>query len=81
MVTLWVAPDPEQVRSLVEHQCTWYDSAGVKHMLTDESLVRSLPYRKLGWYWAVFVDETTGGTFQPEFDPWGDGWTPPQTSE
>jgi hypothetical protein len=67
-------PEPEQVRALVEQQRVWYDCAGVKQVLTDEEFVRSLPYRKLGWFWAVFVDEATGETIQPEYSPWGDIW-------
>jgi hypothetical protein len=67
-------PDPEHVRILVGHQRVWYDRAGVKHILTDEELVRSLLYRRLDWYWAVFVNEATGKTIQPEYSPWGDSW-------
>jgi hypothetical protein len=53
----------------------WYDRAGVKHMLADAELVRSLPYRMQGWSWAVFVDDSTGLTLdQPEYDPWGEIW-------
>ena len=68
-------PDPGHVREIVEHLRAWWDRAGVKHILTDEELVRSLPYRRQGWSWAVFVDEETGLTMdQPEYDPWGDIW-------
>jgi hypothetical protein len=30
---------------------------GVKHGLSGEELVRSLPDHMQGWLWAVFVDE------------------------
>ena len=41
-------PDLDHVRELVERQRVWYDRAGVRHMLTDDELVRSLAYRLQG---------------------------------
>jgi hypothetical protein len=68
--------DPEKVRTIVEHNREWWDRSGGKHLLTDEELVRSLPYRMQGGFaWAVSVDERTGLTQdQPEYDPWGEVW-------
>ena len=54
---VYSGPDPDHVRTLVERQREWWDRSGVKHTLTDEEVVRSLPYRRQGWSWAVFVDE------------------------
>jgi hypothetical protein len=73
---VYVGPDPEHLRGIVEGQREWYDRAGVLHVLTDEEVVCSLPYRLQGHLiWAVFVDEKTGLTVdQPEYDPWGDIW-------
>jgi hypothetical protein len=68
-------PDPEHTAGIVEHHREWCDRAGVKHMLADAELVRSLPYRMQGWSWAVYVDEATGLTRdQPAYDPWGEIW-------
>ena len=72
---VFAGPDPEHVRELVEAKRRWFDRAGAEHMLTDEELVRSLPYRLQGLLWAVFVDPETGLTLeQPAYDPWGDTW-------
>jgi hypothetical protein len=71
----FAGPDPERVRNLVEAKRRWHDRPGVLHILTDEELVRSLPYRMQGHLWAVFVDPETGLTQeQPAYDPWGDTW-------
>jgi hypothetical protein len=73
---IYAGPDPEHVRTIVESERPWYDRAGIRHVLTDEELVRSLPYRLEGSIlWAVFVDEATGLTLdRPPYDPWGDVW-------
>jgi hypothetical protein len=70
------SPDPEHTRAIVESERTWTDRAHVQHVLGDEELVRSLPYRLQGLIvWAVAVDEVTGLTIdQPAYDPWGDVW-------
>jgi hypothetical protein len=68
------APDPEEVHRSVEYMRTWYDRAGVKHMLTDEELVRSLPYRRQVCSWAVFVDDEGVTQDPPQYDPWGELW-------
>jgi hypothetical protein len=52
----------------------WYDRADVLHTLSDEELVRSLPYRMHGWLWAVFVDKQGMVQHQPDYDPYGDSW-------
>src|SRR5215469_5490683 len=72
----YAGPDPAHVRAIVESEREWRDRSGIEHMLTDEELVRSLPFRLQGYIlWAVFVDETTGLTIdQPPYDPLGDVW-------
>ena len=79
---VFAGPDPEHVRELVERRRAWYDRVGVEHMLTDDELVRSLPYRLHGQFtWAVVVDEVTGLTEdQPAYDPWGKMWSRPASS-
>jgi hypothetical protein len=73
---VYAGSDPERVRSIVESERAWRDRSGIEHTLTDEELVRPLPYRLQGYIlWAVFVDEATGLTQdQPEYDPMGDVW-------
>jgi hypothetical protein len=72
---VYAGPDPEHTAGIVERKREWYDRAGVKHVLTYDELVRSLPYRRQGRLWAVSVDEATGLTEdQPPYDPWGDVW-------
>lgn len=66
--------NPEHVRQQVELKRVWYDRADVLHTLSDEELVRSLPYRMQGWLWAVFVDKQGVVQHQPEYDPYGDIW-------
>lgn len=66
----YAGPHPQHVADLVEGMRRWYDRAGILHELTDQELVRSLPYRLQGHLWAVFVDPETGLTQeQPEYDP------------
>jgi len=72
---VYAGPDPEHVRGIVERKRDWYDRTGGKHLLTDEELVRSLPYCMHGSLWAVYVDGPQGVTRdQPRFDPFGDIW-------
>lgn len=72
---VYAGPDPEKVSGIVEGYREWYDRAGVKPMLADAELVRSLPYRMQGWSWAVFVHKATGLTQdQPAYDPWSELW-------
>jgi hypothetical protein len=66
--------NPEHVREQVELKRVWYDRADVPHTLSDEELVRSLPYRMHGWLWAVFVDKQDVVQHQPDYDPYGDNW-------
>jgi hypothetical protein len=72
----FAGPDPEHTRAVVKRLREWYDRAGNQHTLTDEELVRSLPYRLHGYIlWAVAIDEVTGLTQdQPPYDPLGDMW-------
>ena len=75
---IYAGRDPEHVRWLVEQYREWRDHTGVFHTLTDEEVVRSLPYRMQGWLWAVCIDEHGNTQDQPPFDPWGEIWyTPP----
>jgi hypothetical protein len=69
-------PDLEHTRAIVESEREWGDRAGIQHTLTDEELVRSLPYRLQSYIlWAVAIDEATGLTQdQPPYDPLGDMW-------
>jgi hypothetical protein len=69
-------PNPEYTRAIVESLREWSNRAGIQRALTDEELVRSLPYRLQGYIlWAVLVDEVTGETVdQPAYDPLGDVW-------
>jgi hypothetical protein len=69
-------PDPEHAMQIVESERAWTDRAHVSRTLTDEELLRSLPYRLQGLIvWAVAVDQATGLTIdQPSYDPWGDVW-------
>jgi hypothetical protein len=73
---LYSGPDPAHVQAIVESEREWRDRAGIQHTLTDEELLRSLPYRLHGYIlWAVAIDEMTGLTQdQPRYDPWGDVW-------
>jgi len=71
---LYSGPDPEHVRAIVEHKRKWYDIETDLHTLTDEELVRSLPFRLQGRLWAVFVDEQGKTQDQSDFDPFGDFW-------
>jgi hypothetical protein len=73
---VYSGPDPEHVRAIVESERQWYDRSGIEYTLTDEELLRSLPYRLQGYIvWAVSFDEQTGLTLdQPPYDPWGDMW-------
>jgi hypothetical protein len=62
-------PDPEHAQRIEECQRMWWDRSGVQHVLTDEELVHSLPYRLQGLVsWAVFVNERTSLTVdQPQY--------------
>jgi hypothetical protein len=71
---LYAGPDAEHVRTLVETKREWYDRADVAHLLTDDELVRSLPFRMQGWLWALFVDKQGITQEQSPYDPWGDLW-------
>jgi hypothetical protein len=73
---LYAGPEPEHTRAIVESEREWRDRTGIQHTLTDDELVRSLPYRLQGYIlWAVAIDEATGLTQdQPPYDPWGDMW-------
>lgn len=78
---LYTGPESEHVCGIVERKRDWYDRNSIKHVLSDELLVRSLPYRLQGALWAVFVDEATGLTqHQPAYDPWGKRWYSRSTS-
>lgn len=72
----YAGPDREHTRAIVESLREWSDRTGIRRTLTDEELVRSLPYRLHGYIlWAVFVDPVTGETQdQPPYDPLGDVW-------
>jgi len=67
-------PAPAHVLGIVENQRQWHDRAGVLHLLPDEELVRSLPYRMHGLLWAVFMDKQGVIQHQPPYDPWGKLW-------
>jgi hypothetical protein len=73
---VYSGPDPAHVRAIAESERSWYDRSGTLHNVTDEQLVRSLPYRLEGYFvWAVVIDKATGLTVgQPPYDPWGDVW-------
>jgi hypothetical protein len=67
-------PTPAHVLGIVEDQRHWYDRAGVLHLLQNDELVRSLPYRMHGLLWAVFMDKQGAAQHQPPYDPWGNMW-------
>jgi hypothetical protein len=74
---IYAGRNPEHVQEQVELKRAWYDRISVMHTLSDEELVRSLPYRMQGWLWAVFLDKQGVIQDQPEYDPFGDLWRNP----
>ena len=74
-------PTPAHVLGIVEDQRHWYDRAGVLHLLQNDELVRSLPYRMHGLLWAVFMDKQGATQQQPPYDPWGKLWHSGSTSQ
>jgi hypothetical protein len=46
---VYAGPEPEHLRGIVEGQRRWHHRKGELHILTDDELVRSLPYCLQGY--------------------------------